>query len=1435
MDSYTATDGVTFSTTVSALNSSLFDDLQNAEDQLNIFNDGKATDSDIEAFYKSEISRLQQLLKAEGLLEEVRPGVFVQNQVFTPVITVNDIYAEAGRVDVRSDTFTNQGTVTAPGDASVNITNHTTASLVVNKITIPQENGGTYLNGERQGTASGADPSITIVNDVDLALAQAEAAIRFPGSAPTLTWPSITVNGDITNRSGDLTIKSLSGTTPVGGTDVLGQGNINIQANIDVKDQTIATKGTLVVSLPPGSTYSADGAEYAKWNAAIGNNGLGEASSTVVNNQVNRTVTGPSIYADNISIDAEYININGKIQSGKETFTLTIDAAMENTIAGLRASGASGLVRLDTGNEDFSVFYDVANDQIVVGDMRVTGGYIKLEGHILNTNNNSQIELLGGYGEINVVNNTSLDVKILGLDASQRGEGTLIIRDKAKGTSANPQETIYKKDENGVRIITDSSTTAGSNNMTYDPKAGWRYSWAMGQESFERRYTTKGTSAWLGIDAFASDPDTVNFDGPAEKIGTPALRGEGAYFEYVPASASDAYIYDTEHTVLNSEKSLVKKWTTSTWYGKKTYYAQFVEESKVRDVSIHSVKADYGIDIKFTGKDAGAVNVTSNNGGDVIVQGNISNTNGTTRIVTNAAIYGTSFSKVGGKNIYLNAGQIGYAPAINADGSYDAASTALRTNLSNVSGASIEARTQGGLINLTETDGPLVVKDITSASARDLGQDTGGKVFLSAVGGIEAASGTSGVVRGGIINISSEAHVGSASQALAVDSGVDNKDYVAISAVNDVFVSESDGNLRLKEINTSAGDVTVTVAHGSLIDANSSAVRDERTYAELSTGLWQDMGLITGSTAAQDKLDDVLDSYTNAREREYSQYWAIRNGEFQGDYDASQTPELSANEEAYYRTVYETQGTEDGLTGTALTTFVDNAIQTLNNKRTAEYHALHQQYGAGTFQDDYTYTLTDQERTDLTASVHTWTESELLNLISGSLLKPVTNTQASIEDANIDASGTITVTTAQDIGSANGSVEIELDGSYTAEERVNLAAAERNDVYFLLNERSTVTVNVVDQSGGDALVRSSGSWVDDGFVAGMQIRIAGASANANDEGSFYEIASVSATTLIFTSTAMTPENAVTLDVAAISSSPDLATLINTNGQNWAALGVTQDGFVEAGGKLYQVQRVAGQVVDLDEVEKLPDGSSAVALNSSHYRTATLTRVVIDQREDIDVLTTQALDMRAGGDLYLGSEKTLNLKNISGDNVRVKSKESLVDASAASSPAVSATSSLILEAGTGAIGSSSDRMTIDLGASATLTARARGDIYITEVNSDLNVATIYSSGGTVDLNAVSGSIVDGLNHDYENIRAQNIVLTALAGSIGEAGDLLDIDLTGGLLTATARNDIGLNESIGNMDVDHVESTQEMSPCRRIWPLSMRWMISLRKWRTWWVPA
>ena len=61
---------------------------------------------------------------------------------------------------------------------------------------------------------------------------------------------------------------------------------------------------------------------------------------------------------------------------------------------------------------------------------------MELVGEILNTGG-GQINVLGGYGNIQVNNNTPFDINVKRLDVSERGAGTLIIKDKAKGSRGN--------------------------------------------------------------------------------------------------------------------------------------------------------------------------------------------------------------------------------------------------------------------------------------------------------------------------------------------------------------------------------------------------------------------------------------------------------------------------------------------------------------------------------------------------------------------------------------------------------------------------------------------------------------------------------------------------------------------------------------------------------------------------------------------------------------------------------------------------------------------------------------------------------------------------------------------------------------------------------------------------------------------------------------
>ncbi|GAM62150.1 flagellar hook-length control protein fliK [Vibrio ishigakensis] len=130
VDEVNKTDGISFSTSIEALSSSLFDDLEFAEEQLLSLTMVSLQIPRLRLFYKSEINRLRELMVEKGLMDVDGDGEYYAITLNIPVITIDDIHAEAGRIDIRSGDYEDTGTVLSPGDASVTILNHTLASLV---------------------------------------------------------------------------------------------------------------------------------------------------------------------------------------------------------------------------------------------------------------------------------------------------------------------------------------------------------------------------------------------------------------------------------------------------------------------------------------------------------------------------------------------------------------------------------------------------------------------------------------------------------------------------------------------------------------------------------------------------------------------------------------------------------------------------------------------------------------------------------------------------------------------------------------------------------------------------------------------------------------------------------------------------------------------------------------------------------------------------------------------------------------------------------------------------------------------------------------------------------------------------------------------------------------------------------------------------------
>ncbi|KAB2855270.1 MAG: hypothetical protein F9K43_28540, partial [Bauldia sp.] len=267
---------------------------------------------------------------------------------------------------------------------------------------------------------------------------------------------------------------------------------------------------------------------------------------------------------------------------------------------------------------------------------------------------------------------------------------------------------------------------------------------------------------------------------------------------------------------------------------------------------------------------------------------------------------------------------------------------------------------------------------------------------------------------------------------------------------------------------------------------------------------------------------------------------------------------------------------------------------------------------------------------------------------------------------------------------------------------------------------------------------------------------------------------------------------------------------------------------------YEVVSIAGDTIILKtgQLLQLESGKSiAIGLVTVERVTPppVMKAIVINRREDVDVDVRGMLSADAGGDIYLGSEETIRLNTVVAGTehagvgtIRIKTGGSIVNA--ASSGVNLTGADIILEASQGHIGEASKAVTVSH-ATGGLTARAKESIWITAPATDLRVDSIYSAEGDVFLTANAGSIVDALGGDGAKIVARHVALSAVNGSIGSAGDYLDIDITGdlhapdsadpdagldqagvGTVTAVAKGGVYLSETEGDMNVRGITATQ-----------------------------
>lgn len=123
---------------------------------------------------------------------------------------------------------------------------------------------------------------------------------------------------------------------------------------------------------------------------------------------------------------------------------------------------------------------------------------------------------------------------------------------------------------------------------------------------------------------------------------------------------------------------------------------------------------------------------------------------------------------------------------------------------------------------------------------------------------------------------------------------------------------------------------------------------------------------------------------------------------------------------------------------------------------------------------------------------------------------------------------------------------------------------------------------------------------------------------------------------------------------------------------------------------------------------------------------------------------------------------------------------------------------------GGIGAEGAAMAID---SDVLTVSAGADVHMHEILGDLNVDRVVSANGLVSLSA-DRSILETAMDDLADISGRSVVLVSDTGSVGTAGDFLDIDTDAeneGLFEAGAATGVFVRETSGGLRVAGARTT------------------------------
>ncbi len=263
-----------------------------------------------------------------------------------------------------------------------------------------------------------------------------------------------------------------------------------------------------------------------------------------------------------VSIVATNVNINGLIQSGVQSASMTIPETFtapstSRSLVGTNDEGLFGIVygNINGTQVPLSGRWDANEKAIILDDIDFAGGRIEITGNVFSTGNGS-LKVASGYADVTIRNYSNVKLITNVINTSRDRQGVIQITDTLDIPAKNPatpdayvaKRTVFTEDAGGILVeafrgdITRDSegnfegvqftSLAAAQRVnalttTYTPKTGTYYVWTEGQSSVVQEIYTEYWKTFNFIFNFPSGSGTELSRNVEELSDSPLLESEG--------------------------------------------------------------------------------------------------------------------------------------------------------------------------------------------------------------------------------------------------------------------------------------------------------------------------------------------------------------------------------------------------------------------------------------------------------------------------------------------------------------------------------------------------------------------------------------------------------------------------------------------------------------------------------------------------------------------------------------------------------------------------------------------------------------------------------------------------------------------------------------------------------------------------------------------